>query len=53
MMSISADSVLAHTFRHTLAARLLHNTGNLRLVQQAMGDRSIASTVRYTQVPSA
>ena len=25
---------------------------NLRLVQQTLGHRSIASTVRYTQVPS-
>ena len=44
--------VSPHTFRHTLASRLLAATGNLRLVQQALGHRSIASTVRYTQVPS-
>ena len=41
-----------HTFRHTLASRLLAATSNLRLVQQAMGHRSIASTLRYTHVPS-
>ncbi len=45
--------VTPHTFRHTLARRLLDATGNLRLVQQALGHRSIASTVRYTLVPSA
>ena len=45
--------VSAHTFRHTLATRLLGLTGNLRLVQQALGHRSIASTTRYTQVPSS
>ena len=41
-----------HILRHTLASRLLATTGNLRLIQQALGHRSIASTVRYTQVPS-
>ena len=40
----------AHTFRHTLATRLLAVTNNLRLVQRALGHRSIASTIRYTQV---
>ncbi len=45
--------VTPHVFRHTLARRLLDATGNLRLVQQALGHRSIASTVRYTLVPSA
>ena len=45
--------VSAHTFRHTLATRLLSATGNLRLVQQALGHRSIASTIRYAHVPSA
>jgi len=44
--------VTPHTFRHTLASRLLAMTGNLRLVQQALGHRSIASTVRYTHIPS-
>lgn len=45
--------VTAHTFRHTLATRLLALTGNLRLVQQALGHRNIASTIRYTLVPNA
>ena len=44
--------ITPHTFRHTLANRLLAKTSNLRLVQQALGHRSIASTVRYAQVPS-
>ena len=43
----------AHTFRHTLATRLLALTDNLRLVQRALGHRSIASTIRYAQVPDA
>ena len=33
------------------AVRLLGQTGNLRLVQRALGHASISSTVRYAQVP--
>ena len=44
--------ITPHTFRHTLANRLLAKTSNLRLVRQALGHRSIASTLRYAQVPS-
>ena len=47
-----SERITPHTFRHTLANRLLDKTGNLRLVQQALGHRSIASTLRYAQVPS-
>jgi site-specific recombinase XerD len=39
-----------HLFRHGLAVRLLESTGDLRLVQQALRHRSIASTVQYTRV---
>jgi integrase/recombinase XerD len=42
--------ITPHTFRHTLASRLLAHTGNLRLVQRALGHRSITSTVRYAQL---
>jgi integrase/recombinase XerC len=42
-----------HSLRHTLAVRLLGQTGNLRLVQRALGHASIASTVRYAQVAGA
>ena len=45
--------ITPHSFRHTLAVRLLERTGNLRLVQQALGHRSIASTLRYTRVSDA
>ena len=43
----------AHSFRHTLATKLLALTNDLRLVQRALGHRSIASTIRYAQVPDA
>ncbi len=43
--------ITPHTFRHTLATRLLAATGDLRLVQRALGHRSITTTTRYAQVP--
>ena len=52
-MRVGSDDVSAHTFRHTLATRLLRQTGNLRLVQRALGHCSIATTIRYAQVPDA
>jgi len=42
--------VSPHSLRHTLAVKFLDRTGNLRLVQQALGHRSITSTIRYTAV---
>jgi len=43
--------ITPHTFRHTLATRLLGATGNLRLVQRALGHRRIDTTSRYAQLP--
>ncbi|MDP1859883.1 MAG: tyrosine-type recombinase/integrase, partial [Gemmatimonadaceae bacterium] len=37
----------AHALRHTFATRLLRRTGDLFLVKQALGHRSILSTVVY------
>jgi site-specific recombinase XerC len=42
--------VSLHSLRHAFGSRLLARCGNLRLVQKAMGHRSIASTTVYTQV---
>ena len=39
-----------HACRHTFATGLLEKTGNLRLVQRALGHRSIASTTVYAEV---
>lgn len=39
-----------HRFRHTFATRLLRETGNLRLVQQALAHESIEDTALYTLV---
>jgi site-specific recombinase XerD len=48
-----AGRVHPHLFRHGLAVRLLESTSDLRLVQTALGHRSIASTVVYTRVAGA
>jgi integrase/recombinase XerD len=39
-----------HRFRHTFATRLLQTTQNMRLVQNAMGHESIATTQVYALV---
>jgi integrase len=39
-----------HDLRHDFASKLLRETGNLRLVQKALGHRNIATTTRYAHV---
>src|SRR5262249_12746824 len=39
-----------HDFRHDMATKLLRATGNLRLVQKALGHASIKTTTRYAHV---
>lgn len=41
-----------HSLRHWYGTQLLRKTGNLRLVQELMRHRSIASTVGYTDILS-
>lgn len=41
-----------HRFRHTFGTKLLEQTGDLRLVQEAMGHADIQSTVAYTELAS-
>jgi integrase len=36
-----------HDLRHTRATRILRETGNLKIVQQALGHTNIATTARY------
>ena len=43
-------SASPHSLRHSFATRLLARTGDLRLVQDALGHRSIASTTIYARV---
>lgn len=43
------DDFRFHDLRHTTATRLLRATGNLRLVQQLLGHRSIETTLRYAR----
>ena len=46
-LALLGRAVRCHTLRHTFATRLLEKT-NLRVVQQALGHRSIKSTEIYT-----
>jgi len=39
-----------HDYRHDFATKLLRSTGNLRLVQKALGHASIKTTTRYAHV---
>ena len=39
-----------HDLRHDFASKLLRATGNLRLVQKALGHRDIKTTTRYAHV---
>jgi len=39
-----------HTLRHTFATDLLRKTGNIRLVQKALGHASLATTMIYTHI---
>ena len=43
-------AVSPHGLRHTFATRLLAQTGDISLVQAALGHRSIASTLVYARV---
>jgi integrase/recombinase XerC len=39
-----------HSLRHTFATRLYHKTGDLYLVQRALGHRHITTTEIYARV---
>jgi site-specific recombinase XerD len=43
-------SVTAHSLRHAFADRLRRKTGDLRIVQAALGHRRLATTEVYGQV---
>lgn len=45
-----ADRVSPHTLRHTFATDLYRETGNLRLVQKALGHTSVSTTQLYTHL---
>ena len=48
-MNLKKD-VHPHTLRHSFATDLLRSTGNIRLVQKALGHVSIATTMIYTHI---
>jgi integrase len=39
-----------HDFRHDFGAKLLRETGNLKLVQRALGHANLKTTSRYVHV---
>lgn len=43
-------NVSPHTLRHTCATDLLRQTGNLRIVQRALGHASVTTTQIYTHI---
>ena len=43
--------ISVHGLRHTFAIHLLERTGDLRIVQQALRHRNIATTLVYTHQP--
>jgi integrase len=45
-----ADGFRCHDYRHDLATKLLRQTGNLKLVQHALGHADIKTTVKYAHV---
>lgn len=42
--------VSPHTLRHTFATRLYRETGNIRMVQRALGHADLSTTMVYTHV---
>jgi integrase len=42
-----------HSLRHTFATRLRERTGDLRIVQAALGHRHLGTTEAYTRVADA
>jgi site-specific recombinase XerD len=44
------EAVSPHTLRHTFATNLLRKTGNIRLVQKALGHARLSTTMIYTHI---
>lgn len=44
------EDVSPHTLRHSFATNLLRRTGNIRLVQKALGHADLSTTMIYTHI---
>ena len=47
---VNADEISPHTLRHTFATRLLRRSGNIRMVQKALGHADLSTTMLYTHI---
>ena len=44
------ERVSPHTLRHTFATRLYRESGNIRMVQKALGHSDLSTTMIYTHI---
>lgn len=46
-------NITAHQLRHTFATQILHNGGNIRVIQELLGHKHLSTTERYLMIELA